>query len=213
MSTKRERPGKQRRNLLFPNRVRALHLFIAGGLVIPAFLFQPSLVVRAGQVLSFAVLARLAGKKIKWLYFVIMVGSITFFNLITPMGEVLFNVGPFVVTGGALRSGLLKGITIVGLVFISLFSIRPDLKLPGRLGGLIGRVFYYFEHIIEGKRRIEARRLIGSIDDVLESLFLPGTQATAGTGQSTTRTDRIGALFLCALVSVHWALLVTVTLL
>jgi heptaprenyl diphosphate synthase len=176
-------------------------------LVIPAFLFQPSLAVRAAQVLLFATLARLAGKKIKWLYFVIMVASITFFNLITPIGQVLFNVGPFVVTAGALRSGVLKGITIVGLVFISLFSIRPDLRLPGRLGGLIGRVFYYFEEIIDGKRRIEARRLIGSIDDVLESLFQPGRTIGAEGAGPSVRTDRLGALFLVSVVALNWGLL------
>jgi heptaprenyl diphosphate synthase len=198
---------KKRSNRLVPQHINALHLFITGGLVIPAFLFQQSLVIRVALVLCYAGLARLAGKKIKWLYFVIMVASITFFNLVSPLGELLVQVGPFMITQGALREGLTKGFTVVGLVFISLFSIRPDLQLPGRLGGLIGRVFYYFERIIDGKRRIEPRRLIASIDTVLEELYVPGSRAETGV-HAQVATDRLGVLFMAAVILPNWALLV-----
>ncbi|MFW5729824.1 MAG: hypothetical protein ACOCYG_09170, partial [Spirochaetota bacterium] len=77
---------KKKRNRLLRKHLDARHLFIAGGLLIPAYLFQDLLVVRVAQVLLFALLASIAGKKIKWLYFVIMVASITLFNLLTPMG-------------------------------------------------------------------------------------------------------------------------------
>jgi hypothetical protein len=189
----------------------AAHLFLTGGLIIPAFLFQNNLIVRVVQVLVFAGLASFAGKRIKWNYFLVMVGSITAFNLLQPLGEVILRVGPFAVTRGALNQGLEKGFTIVGLVFISLFSIRPDLRLPGRIGGLVGRVFYYFERIIEGKKNIEARRLIESIDAILLSIYMPGqTEPAAGEAAfaEAGKTSWIGAVCMGLLIFLNWSALV-----
>ncbi|TVR31318.1 MAG: hypothetical protein EA404_10305 [Spirochaetaceae bacterium] len=193
-----------------PNRLRqqlsASHLFLTGGLLLPAYLLQPSLYVRIGQVLLFSGLVYLAGKRIMWLYFAIMVASITFFNLLTPIGRVVLSIGPLQVTSVALRNGLMKGFTIVGLVFISLFSIRPDLRLPGKLGGLVARVFFYFERIIEGKKRIEARRLIGSIDDVLTELYVPGQQKSEAVVQQVPTTV-LGYALMGTLIGLNWLLL------
>jgi len=195
------------KNSFFARHTNPLHLVITSGLLLPAYLFQDELLIRIAQVLLFAGLSTVAGKKIKWMYFVVMVSSITFFNLLTPMGRVLFSVGPFTITEGALRNGVMKGFTIVGLVFISLFSIRPELKLPGRIGGLLVRLFYYFERIVETKRqKLEARRLIGSIDDILESLYEPGApQEPPATGSAATTVA--GAAFMIGAVLGNWALL------
>ena len=191
----------------FTRNTSPLHLFITSALILPAYLFQDELLLRIAQVLLFAGLSTVAGKKIKWLYFVVMVSSITFFNLLTPMGRVLVSAGPFAITDGALRNGVMKGLTIIGLVFISLFSIRPDLKLPGRLGGLLVRLFYYFERIVETKRqKLEARRLIGSIDDILDSLYQPGKPQEPPAGRVATTTVA-GAVFMVVAVGANWALL------
>jgi len=191
----------------FTRNTNPLHLLITSALILPAYLFQDELLLRIAQVLLFAGLSTVAGKKIKWLYFVVMVSSITFFNLLTPMGRVLVSAGPFAITEGALRNGVMKGLTIIGLVFISLFSIRPDLKLPGRLGGLLVRLFYYFERIVETKRqKLEARRLIGSIDDILDSLYQPGMPQEPPAGRVATTTV-VGGLFMVVAVGANWALL------
>ncbi|MFP4430234.1 MAG: hypothetical protein ACOCW6_11615 [Spirochaetota bacterium] len=192
-------------NRLLASHLSTRNLFVTGLFLIPAYLLQGSLPVRVIQVLLFAFLADRAGKKIKWLYFVIMVGSITLFNLLTPFGRVLLAIGPLEVTSGALRGGLMKGFTVVGLVFISLFSIRSDLALPGLLGGLIGRVFFYFEKILEGRKRIEPRRLIASIDDILDSIY--GATDEEPEIERFTRTDTWGWLFSGLLVTVNWLLL------
>lgn len=193
-----------------PNRLKphfgASQLFFTGLLALPAYLLQPSLLVRVLQVLLFAALAHLAGKRIMWIYFFIMVASITFFNLLTPFGRVLASVGPLPITEGALRGGLMKGFTIVGLVFISLFSIRPDLRLPGRLGGLVARVFFYFERIIEGKKHIEPRRLISSIDDILEELYTPGHTGDAVTVHAAPTTV-LGYSLMVVIPAANWILL------
>lgn len=212
-----------RRNRL-ANHIHPSHLFAAGVAVIVAFLLQSNPVVRVGQVLLFAVLASVSGKRIRWLYFVVMVSSITFFNLLTPLGELLFQIGPLRITRGALEQGLMKGFAIVGLVFISLFAVRADLRLPGAFGGLLARLFFYFERILEGRKRISARRLVATVDEVLLEMYpvdrdpalieeapplggsnpgLVGTEASA-----RGHTNLFGAVVMVALVGSCWAVAV-----
>ncbi len=191
--------------------INAVHLFVGATLILPAYLFQTNLAIRVLQVLLFAWLATVNGKRIKWVYFVVMVVSITFFHTLNPFGEVLTRVGPYTVTRGALSDGLMRGFTIVGLVFISLFSIRPDLKLPGRLGGLLGRVFWYFERIFASKRRIRVSAVIESVDEVLESLFVPDedgdeSEDAAENAQEQTSSTFAGILFLGFLLAGNWVL-------
>ncbi|MCK4513719.1 MAG: hypothetical protein KAU31_00600, partial [Spirochaetaceae bacterium] len=157
-------------------------------------------VVRICQVLAFAGMAGLAGKRIRIGYFLIMVTSITFFNLLTPVGEVLLRLGPIVVTRGALRQGLMKGFAIPGLVFISLFAVRPDLRLPGRFGGLIARLFFYFEHLLEGRKEIRLRRFVDSVDELLMNLPRSTTSsATCDGSPPSTHTTYRGYLFVSIL--------------
>ncbi len=171
MAERRQR--KKKSNRLLPNDLSAIHLFFAGMGTLPAFLFQERLDIRILQVMLFAFLVSRAGKRIQWLYFLLMLGSITVFHLLSPWGEVLFRIGPLRITLGALEQGLTKGFTIVGLVFVSLFTIRSDLRLPGRLGGLIGKVFYYYERILEGRGGVDPTRLIASLDGILSSSICP----------------------------------------
>lgn len=199
----------RRQHRLLRDNFSALHLFLTGALTLPAYLLQDDLYLRLLQVVLFAGLSVLAGKRIKWLYFVVMVSSITFFHLLVPMGRVLFAVGSLTITEVALRNGLLKGLTIVGLVFISLFSVRSDLKLPGRLGGLVARLFFYFERIMEGRQKIEARRLIPSVDEVLTSIYAPGIPVEpVELTEGAARFSRGWARFAMAtFVLFHWLVL------
>ncbi len=191
-------PGRRTNRLAA--HISPLHLFLTGIIVIACFLLQQNLMVRIGQVVAFAGIAMLAGKRIRFGYFLIMLTSITVFNLMTPLGEVLLRAGPVVVTRGALRQGLMKGFAIPGLVFISLFAVRPDLRLPGRLGGLIAKLFFYFEHLLEGRRKIRLKRFVDSVDDLLMDLLQ--STATSGYPEGTltlTRTTVTGYLFISIL--------------
>lgn len=197
------------------------HVFLTGVLCIVAFLFQDDIFIRVGQAILFALMATLAGKRIRWGYFVIMVSSITFFNLLTPVGRVLLELGPVAVTAGALRQGLMKGFAIVGLVFISLFAVRPDLRLPGTFGGILARLFFYFERVLDTRRSVSAAHLVGSVDEILMDLYPPDRVAVArieqdpagpgplidagpdGTPPATT--DRRGAVLMVVLVGINWA--------
>lgn len=154
--------------------------FFTGMMLLLLFLFFESLIFRASMTVFFLFLVLMAGKKMLWKNYIILIFFITFFNLLTPWGEVLYSLGPLSITKGALLSGLQKGITFTGLILISLTSIKKGLKIPGKLGGLIGRVFYYFERIFEQKHRLKRHDLIGTLDLILLDTFYSEGQNPQG---------------------------------
>ena len=145
--------------------------FAAGMAMLPPFLLIEQVLLKVILTISFAILALLSGKRLRWGYFLILLVSISFFQLFSPWGRVIFELGPFVVTLGALESGLVRGLTLVGMVFLSVAAVRPELKLPGTLGGLLGRTFYYFDLLFEGRRRLNRRNFFASLDELLKERF------------------------------------------
>ncbi len=159
----------------------------AGMALLPAFLLQESLVVRAAQVVLLLLLALLAGKRIRYGYFAIVLASVTVFHVAIPSGRVLSELGSFALTSGALRTGVFKGLAIVGMVFLSVAAVRSDLRIPGRAGALVARTFWAFEFLLEGRRRVTWRRPMESVDSLLSELFyeLRGS----GAGEEGGKTD------------------------
>ncbi|TVR66828.1 MAG: hypothetical protein EA427_15460 [Spirochaetaceae bacterium] len=194
--------------------ISARLLLWAGILVLPAYLVQSNLLVRIVQVVLFAYLATLAGKRLQWFYFTTIIITITLFHLLVPSGVVLASVGGFRLTLGALRTGLFKALTIVGMVFISLVAVRADLRLPGRFGMLLGRMFWSFEQIMENRGELEARRPFLSGDRLLLSLYdrlgtmeerhaeTQGRKATAATSSLS------GIVIVLIIVVAQWVMLV-----
>lgn len=116
-------------------------------------------------------LVLLAGKRIKFSYYFFLIITVVFFHLLLPFGKVLFQAGPFLVTDGALKEGYDRAITLCGLVFFSLFSVSRDLRLPGALGRLWAQTFYYYEQLFEARKTIKPRKILLSIDGLLERLY------------------------------------------
>lgn len=206
MSLRRQHPWMLR-------HLSAGTLLVAGMLVLPAYLLQEHIVVRAAQVVLFAILTVLAGKRLQWLYFFSIAAAIIVFHLFAPNGRVLLELGPLQVTGGALYAGGFKALTIVGLVFISLTSVRADLVLPGRLGSLAGRLFWSFEQIMERRSTMTLRNAARSVDDLLLSLY-DDLQAMSGDSYATQqrkgtalRSDRAGLAVVATVVAAQWLVL------
>ena len=145
--------------------------FVAGMAMLPPFLLIKQVPLKAILTASFAVLALLSGKRLRWGYFLIVLVSVSFFQLFFPWGRVIFEFGPVLVTIGALESGLIRGLTLVGMVFLSVVAVRPELELPGTLGGLLGRTFYYFDLLFEGRKRLTRRNFFASLDELLKESF------------------------------------------
>jgi len=143
--------------------------FAWGTLLLLLFLPQRALAPKAAEVLLFGLLGAAAGRRVSWAYFAFLSLSIAAFNLLSPWGRVLAALGPLRITEGALVTGLSKGITVTGLVLISLFTVSRELALPGRFGVFLARSFYYFERLSAERRRIRRAHVWEDIDAILES--------------------------------------------
>lgn len=135
------------------------------------FFFLESTVLLAGFLGLFALLGKLSGKRISFLYFGFFIASITAFGLLAPEGEVFASIGPWNLTWGALESGLHRGLSLTGMIFISLASISPKLRLPGILGEMLSRVFYYFHSLLREKKSLRPDHLWEDVDALLDRVW------------------------------------------
>ena len=157
--------------------VSAGALFTGGLLSVPAFLLQTDVRLKALQAAGYLVLTILCRRKLKILPPVIAFLSILSMNLLTPYGRVVASVFSLTITEGALVEGIQKALTLVGLVYLSRLSIRKDLQLPGTFGQVIGKTFYYFEHLMEDWKRAGGAGVFSRLDNLLirlESLDTAG---------------------------------------
>lgn len=182
-------------------------LLAAGALLFPAFLLQQDLVLRALQIVIVTSLNALTGRRVRPAQFLVIAAGIVLFNLAIPTGKVFVAVLGLPLTEGALKTGLSKATVMIGLIALSQFSLRSDLRLPGWMGGLIGRSFYYFELIMSQSRRIDRKDIIGSIDRILIEVQAGGGPAS-GSSRAPVRSTLKGILALAAVVCVNWVPLV-----
>ena len=164
-------------------------LAIAGLAIMPALLFNPSTSLRIILFLFFWFLAWLAGKKNNPFITVLVIFGIVVFNLIIPYGRVLLSVGPLKITQGALTTGLHRAVTLEALIMLSRLAIRPDLRIPGFFGELIGESFRVFALLINQKHRVSRKTFIADIDSLLFELNAD-VSATPDAGDSPENVDR-----------------------
>jgi len=180
--------------------------FLAGMLMLPPFLLTNNLAIKVGLATLFAFLALLAGKRLRWAYFLLLILSVVFFHLLNPWGRVLLEIGPLAITVGALESGLIRGFTLVGMVFLSVAAVRPELELPGRFGGLLGKTFYYFDAVIEGKNQLSRKNFFSSLDKILIERFNPNREELAHKKSPEIETTRGGWPVLIPFILIPWGL-------
>jgi len=148
--------------------------FLFGLLTAPALWLQGRPALKAAQALLFFGLAAWARPRGIWRA---VLGSVIFLavtvavNLAVPLGRVLWSAGPWRVTRGALDAGLAKGLTLVGLAYLSRFSVRPDLSLPGAAGRYVARTFFYLNRLLELRRTLSLSRATETLDRALETLW------------------------------------------
>lgn len=184
-------------------RVPAVLQFGAGALTMAAFLAQRDLALRGVEFLAFLLLARLTGRRLRLLSYLVVSLGIVAFNLIIPVGRELFSIMKFPITESALKSGVAKALTLVGMIAASQFSIRPDLRIPGRFGGLLARSLAYFQLIVAERRSIDRHDVIGSIDAVLQGAYRAGAVLRDDAPAVPVRAS--GVLVLAVIVCLTWA--------
>lgn len=184
--------------------LKAEHVMFTGLLLMPSFLFQDHLGVKWGQVFFFVLLSALAGKRVKLLPNIIMISTIVLANLITPIGRVLYQLGSFPITAGALGNGLERAALLIGMIYISRFAVRRGLRIPGKTGHMLSLVFFYFEKILEGER-ISKGHLIKKIDDKILAVHQSSHQFD-GDGGGMVRSNPLGYCYLASVLSANWLL-------
>jgi len=214
--------------LWIEKNISSQHLLFCGILVVVSFLFQSSVTLRCIQAAGFVILASVSGKKIRIVPLILMFSGIVIINLLRPYGKLLFSVFSFNITQGALETGINKASTLVGLIYLSRFFVQPGLRIPGKTGWLLGRVFYYFEEITEKwklvsvkaqyseerPRKLKAflKTFINSLDRLLFTVYpveSPAPQNPSSTSKSTPfRTTLRGYCFLGVLLLLNYLPLV-----
>ena len=177
-------------------------LCITGLIIMPALLFNPSVYLRTTLFLFFWFLSWLSGKKNNPFFTILVILGIIAFNLIIPYGQVLFSIGAFKITAGALETGILRAVTLEGLIMLSRLTIRQDLKLPGLFGELIGESFRIFSIILNQKQRITRKNLISDIDKLM--LELSADTGVTPQPDAASSTKPIGFLLLVVLICLSW---------
>jgi heptaprenyl diphosphate synthase len=172
-----ESPGKKRgqerrtkRREIAAELLSSRDLAIAGFLAGLCFLFNPSLTGRALQFVLFWFTAWLSGRKNNAVLTLLVFLGVILSGLAVPSGKVLAQAGIFRLTQGALLQGLRRALTLEGLIMLSRSSVRPDLRLPGPLGGLLAESFCVLERMTREKRSIRRKHIIGDLDNLLLEL-------------------------------------------
>jgi heptaprenyl diphosphate synthase len=156
---------------------------------VPAFLLQNHLLFLGIQTVLVFVFALFQGKKIRILPPVILLVTITGLHLFSPIGKVLVSLGRISITSGALFFGLIKALTVIGLVYLSRGTVRSDVRIPGRFGAVIGRTFYYFNTITETWRRIPKQNIVERLDRLF-SVLQPRGEGPTEENQTAGPADK-----------------------
>ena len=196
---------RAKRQKTYEKLFSAKALCIAGLIIMPAFLFNPFTLFRIILFLFFWFLAWLCGKKNNPIITITVILCIVAFNLIVPHGQVLFAIGGFRITSGALLLGIQRAVTLAGLIMLSRITIRHDLKIPGLFGELIGESFRLFSILMNKKQRITRKNFISDIDQMMVELSSDSGEAPVPGAVPAARTKFAGFLIIAVVVLLSWA--------
>lgn len=199
---------RAKRQSVYEGLFGAKVLCAAGLVIMPTLLFAPhpnllvSVMIKTLLFLLLWFLAWLCGKKNRPLFTILMIVFIVAFNLIFPLGRVLFSIGAFRITDGALLMGIQRAVTLVSLIMLSRIMIRPDLKIPGRFGEMVGDSLKLYAVIMNQRQRITRKNLIGDIDQML--IELSSGQTLQPDAAAASRTRPAGFVILAAAALLFW---------
>ena len=192
----------------FDRQVSPSFLLITGLLLSPTVILQRNLAVKSVQTclfLALAVLSVSGGKRRLIIGSCLLIATTIIVNLFSPVGQVIMRIGPLSITLGALRLGIDKATTLASLLYISRFSVRPAVRLPGTLGRYIAETFAYLGKLLAAGKRLSRQNLIQSLDEQFESVFESGTRQI---GESSAGGNTpVGLLASVVLLLMNWTAL------
>ena len=179
-----------------------------GILCLVSFLIPKELYLELIQMFFFMSLILLRKKRIRMLSLIIIFITITFLHIFQPIGKILFTVKDFPVTLGAVESGIHKAARLMGLIYISQFSISSKLRMPGEVGKLLTLMFLYFERFTENKFRPEGKKFIESIDKHIIMIYGQDVEEPQAEKKDGRKRLFSRLIFLSAIVAFSWAFLI-----
>ena len=159
-----------KRNRLWNDFFSSGSLFFSGLVMALVFLFARTLENRIVLFLFFLLLFWFSGKKFNLLITLSIMSLTVIFNLLVPYGRLLFVIGPLRITEGSLFAGIEKALTLGSLILLSRACINIDLRLPGKIGFLLGESFRMLEIFRQKKGYIRRGKIIAGIDRVLSEV-------------------------------------------
>jgi len=190
-----------KRREIYENFFGAGALFVAGLAIMPSLVFNPQTEARIVQFLFFCLLVLLSGKKVNPVITFLTLFFIIVFNLIIPYGRVLFSVGAFKITSGALKAGIHRAVTLEALLMLSKVTIRQDLKIPGAFGEILGDSFRVFSAMMSRKNRIRGKNFFADIDSLLLEL---AEEDISASDVQITHTKPVGYFLLTVVIAISW---------
>ena len=127
-------------------------------------------------VLIFFILSSVKCRRVRIFPSLCVVLSITFFTLLSPVGEVILTIGSLNITRDALLLGLRRSGILVEMVFFSRFVISSEPKKSnlwhtGKLGQSITEVFYWLNLLTKEKIELKRGHIIKKIDERLLAIW------------------------------------------
>jgi heptaprenyl diphosphate synthase len=172
-----ENKSNTKKTLPVANSILMLFLFFS---VLSFFIFQKDYRLSIIMCTVFFLLnvfqCRILKKRIPgFLVSLLVIASVVFFSLLSPYGKVLFRLGKFSVTYGALTSGLKRGFTVCGTVYLSKILFNFDWVPSGKISLFVSEIFSYFSLLTDLKKTIHLKSFFSDLDSVLLSF---GSNAT-----------------------------------
>ncbi len=193
------KPKKRQKPLWIHEEISPAILCVGGLLLIAALGVTTNPYIRGAVALAMITLSICFGKKIRILPNLIIIVSLTLMYCLTPFGKVLFTVGNFPITQGAIERGLHRAFLLIALLYVSRLYISPRLQFPGYFGRLLGETLKAFELLQESEHPIKPKTFIADIDTRLLEVMarmqdLKGMEPSEGTLAHSTRGKAISSV-------------------
>ncbi|MDR1180157.1 MAG: Gx transporter family protein [Spirochaetales bacterium] len=153
---------------------RAYFIFLCGLVSVFPFIYTGPLAAKAVLSVLYMALARFSGRKIRILPNAVLLLTVTALHCLRPFGKVIFMLGSWPLTEGALETGLLRSLTLIGLVYLSRLTVRPQLRFPGRAGGIFSAMLCDFERITGCGLRIRRKDFWADLDRLFAAVYESG---------------------------------------
>ena len=141
--------------------------------ILPALFFKTILLPSFFKpfMLSFSLIK---WRKFKLLPNVVLLVGLSLAHLLQPNGLLLFTLGSFPITLGALVLGSHKAFLLISLIYLSQYMVSSKPTFPGKLGALISMQLFYFGQIsLTWSAIVPKKPFIGAIDNLLFQLEQP----------------------------------------